>query len=251
MIPRAVIALSLTLMSGPALALDSSHVPLARPVTMPQAAVPAPVANVVGAGALFVSPMPLARPAVPPRVPVKEVSYGRKGSVCGVKSIRGQTLKPIAGEVAGCGIKEPVQVTEISGVRLSSPAVIDCQTAKTFQTWLEKGAIPAVGRLGGGIAELHIAASYACRPRNNQSGAKVSEHGKGHAVDLSGLTLNNGLSISVLKGWNDPVQGQILRAFHKEACGRFGTVLGPESDRYHQDHLHFDTARYRAGSYCR
>jgi len=28
-------------------------------------------------------------------------------------------------------------------------------------------------------------------------------------------------------------------------------VLGPEAARYHQDHFHFDTARYRSGSYCR
>jgi hypothetical protein len=38
---------------------------------------------------------------------------------------------------------------------------------------------------------------------------------------------------------------------HKAACGPFGTVLGPNSNRFHQDHFHFDTARYRSGSYCR
>ena len=33
--------------------------------------------------------------------------------------------------------------------------------------------------------------------------------------------------------------------------GGFGTVLGPESDQFHQDHFHFDTARHRGGPYCR
>jgi hypothetical protein len=42
-----------------------------------------------------------------------------------------------------------------------------------------------------------------------------------------------------------------MRRMHRGACGPFGTVLGPEADRYHQDHFHFDTARYRSGSYCR
>jgi hypothetical protein len=42
-----------------------------------------------------------------------------------------------------------------------------------------------------------------------------------------------------------------MRRAHKTACGPFGTVLGPNADRYHQDHFHFDTARYRSGSYCR
>jgi len=38
---------------------------------------------------------------------------------------------------------------------------------------------------------------------------------------------------------------------HRAACGPFGTVLGPNADRFHQDHFHFDTARHRSGPYCR
>jgi len=30
-----------------------------------------------------------------------------------------------------------------------------------------------------------------------------------------------------------------------------GTVLGPEANRFHRDHFHFDTAEYRSGPYCR
>ena len=42
-----------------------------------------------------------------------------------------------------------------------------------------------------------------------------------------------------------------LRPAHKAACGVFGTTLGPGSDGYHEDHMHFDTAAHRNGSYCR
>jgi hypothetical protein len=28
-------------------------------------------------------------------------------------------------------------------------------------------------------------------------------------------------------------------------------VLGPNANSFHRDHFHFDTARYRSGSYCR
>ena len=42
-----------------------------------------------------------------------------------------------------------------------------------------------------------------------------------------------------------------IRKAQKAACGIFGTTLGPGSDGYHEDHLHFDTASYRNGSYCR
>ena len=47
------------------------------------------------------------------------------------------------------------------------------------------------------------------------------------------------------------VRGKALKKMHKIACGPFGTVLGPNANRFHRDHFHFDTARYRSGSYCK
>ena len=41
-----------------------------------------------------------------------------------------------------------------------------------------------------------------------------------------------------------------MRAAHRAACGIFGTTLGPGSDGYHEDHLHFDTVS-RGSPYCR
>ena len=71
----------------------------------------------------------------------------------------------------------------------------------------------------------------------------------GHAVDLSGLRLRNGQTITVLAGWKS--DARLLKAVHGSACGTFGTVLGPKSDRFHQDHIHVDTAANRGGPYCR
>ena len=55
----------------------------------------------------------------------------------------------------------------------------------------------------------------------------------------------------MLDHWSTYRRGRLLRRLHGGACGPFGTVLGPESDRFHQDHFHFDTASYRSGPYCR
>ena len=60
-----------------------------------------------------------------------------------------------------------------------------------------------------------------------------------------------GTVVSVLQGWKSSRWSKAMRRVHKSACGPFGTVLGPKADRYHQDHFHMDTARYRSGSYCR
>ncbi|WP_424944130.1 extensin family protein [Aliiroseovarius crassostreae] len=189
------------------------------------------------------------RAAITPAATPKSTS--KFGSICGSRAIRGQKISKIPGKLRGCGLSNGVKVSEVSGVRLSTPSIMDCTTAKALDSWVRKGVSPAVGRLGGGLAELKVVAHYSCRTRNNRPGAKISEHGKGRAVDIAGLTLKNGAKISVLKGWRDPVQGKVLKQMHKTACGPFGTVLGPNADRYHKDHLHLDTARHRGGAYCR
>lgn len=180
-----------------------------------------------------------------------DVTGPRRGSVCGDRGIRGQAVARIRGRISACGIENPVKVTEVDGVKLSTAATIDCTTAKALKQWVHNGAKPAVGRMGGGIKSLRVVAHYACRTRNNQAGAKISEHGKGRAIDIAAINLNNGESLSVLKDWRSNRKGAALKRMHKAACGPFGTVLGPNANKYHQDHFHFDTARYRSGSYCR
>jgi hypothetical protein len=188
-------------------------------------------------------------PAAAVRVkPVPETTRPRPGSVCGDRAIRGETLPPITGRAKGCGIADPVRVTEVDGVRLSVPITVDCPTAAALKTWVRTALKPAFGRRG--IAELKIAAHYACRTRNNRPGARISEHGRGRAVDISGVLLESGLLIDVLRDY-DGKAGKPLRVAHRKACGIFGTTLGPGSDGYHENHLHFDTARHRNGPYCR
>lgn len=166
------------------------------------------------------------------------------GSVCGDPAIRGEDIARITSKVRGCGIEDPVRVTSIDGIRLNSPAIIDCNTATALRTWIDQGLRPAFR--GSEIVELRIAASYICRPRNNIRGNRISEHGRGKAVDVAGIVFSDGSLMTV----SDDYGGKLRRA-HKAACGIFGTTLGPGSDGFHEDHLHFDTARYRSGPYCR
>ncbi|KMK65906.1 extensin family protein [Puniceibacterium sp. IMCC21224] len=195
------------------------------------------------------------RPSLRPKSMVEKVMAKRrarqKGAVCGDPDLQGEAVGYVPGRINGCGIKDAISLRSVSGVPLSQHAQIDCTTAKALKTWVNKGLKPAVGSRGGGVLGLRVAAHYACRPRNNQSGAKISEHGRGRAIDISGVTLRDGSEITVLGGWGSKRDGAVLRKMHKAACGPFGTVLGPQSDRFHQDHFHFDTARYRSGAYCR
>lgn len=158
---------------------------------------------------------------------------------------------PVEGPGA-CGVRDAWVVTEVSGVALSRPAIMTMETARALNTWVKRTAIPAVGRRGGGLSELTVAAHYACRTRNNRPGAKLSQHALGRAIDISSIVMKDGSRVSVLRGWGRGADGRLLAQLHRGACGPFKTVLGPNSDRYHQDHFHFDIERHRGGSaYCR
>lgn len=212
-----------------------------------------------------VSPRPLARPGAAaepaPRpvapeklvpvaaVPMKRQVAPARGQLCGIPGLAGREIAPITSQIKGCGLTDGVEVTHVSGIPLSNPAQIDCETASALKTWVDRAIVPAVGNRGGGVDRLEIAGSYACRPRNNQSGAKVSEHGRGRAVDLAGIRLRSGEVITVAQHWRSKY-GPMLEKIHAMACGPFGTVLGPKADRFHWDHIHVDAAKGRS-PYCR
>ncbi|PWE32152.1 extensin-like protein [Maritimibacter sp. 55A14] len=226
----------------------------------------APAPTVFASTAAAVSPLavvrsrrPLWRPhGLPERrqaaLRVPAPVQGRSGPdrrICGDHRIRGRTLSPIVGRLRGCGIRNPVRVTSVDGVNLSQPATMNCEAARALRDWVGKGLKPAVGNRGGGVARLRVAAHYACRTRNSRPGAKLSEHARGNAIDISGVGLRDGYEITVLTGWHNRRESNVLRRAHRAACGPFGTVLGPNSDRHHQDHFHLDVARHRSGPYCR
>ncbi len=285
-----VFALMMALLGGPAgaEAVSKSPRPLSRSVAAAQAKVVAePAPQTPAAPAAAVVPQPKPRPAglvvaapaaktAPPVVvavvsklrpkprpkglaqePVevaadtapstkkkKREKKSAKGSVCGDPAIKGVTLARVKSKVKGCGIENPVSVTSVDGIRLSQPATLDCPTAIALKTWVQQSMRPAFGNRE--VVQLQIAAHYICRPRNNIKGNKVSEHGRGKAIDIAGFVFSDGKSWSIARDYNKQI-----RKAHKGACGIFGTTLGPGSDGYHEDHLHFDTASYRSGSYCR
>ena len=284
----AVLGLALLALPAAARAPDNSPRPLARGTPVTQAALapdirprlrpdvvaavtgPVPVlrlrpkprprsAQMAGAAArpaamAFLSPdsslPPLARPeGLETRILARRIKR-RKGAVCGDIGIQGEEVGRVRGKLRGCGARDAVRVREVAGVRLNRQAVMTCDTARALKTWVERGVKPAF-RLRGPVVELQVAAHYACRTRNNQRGAKISEHGKGRAIDISAFTMMDGEVITVLEGWGQGTTLRPLRQVWKSACGPFGTVLGPEADRYHRDHFHVDTARYRSGPYCR
>lgn len=229
---------------------EKSERPVARAGSDARNAAPAaPVATAVAFNTGPTSLRPFLRPPAIVERAMARRAERRRGQVCGDPEIQGDVVGFVPGRINGCGVTEAVAVKSVAGITLSQPATLDCPTARALKRWTVKSAKKNLRDMGGGLASLRVAAHYACRTRNNQRGARISEHGRGKAIDISGFVLRDGTTLTVLNDWN--ARNRALKRMHKEACGTFGTVLGPNSDRFHQDHFHFDTARHRGGAFCR
>lgn len=194
-----------------------------------------------------VSLIPNQRPARIEKIASDLQASIQKGAVCGDVDIQGEIVGRVSGR-GQCGIAEGVKVKSVAGVRLSPAATIDCQTASALKTWVQNGLLPATN---GQATSLRVVSHYSCRFRNSAASGKLSEHSFGRAIDIAGIGLADGREMTVLNGWNSSRDSNPLREMWRAACGPFGTVLGPNANRFHRDHFHFDTARYRSGSYCR
>ena len=147
-----------------------------------------------------------------------------------------------------CGTENPFEMSAALGGRVSMrpPALLRCPMIPQVDRWVADVVEPAARfHLGQSVAELTVAASYACRPMNHVSGARLSEHGFANALDISVFILANGERITVKGGWyGSAPERAFLRAVHDGACQNFTTVLGPEYDSNHKDHFHMDLARH-------
>ena len=80
------------------------------------------------------------------------------------------------------------------------------------------------------------------------SGARISEHAFGNALDIAAFVLANGHRITVKDGWRGaPEEQGFLRDVQAAACDQFTTVLAPGSNQFHYDHIHVDLMRRDSG----
>ena len=157
--------------------------------------------------------------------------------------------RPPISERKVCGHPAPFEVDAIGGsyrVALSPEATVNCVIASQLQRFFASEVQPlALQYFGQPVTSVQVAASYVCRTRNHKKGAKLSEHGRANAIDISFLTLADGTRLSIADDWHSVGRkGRFLRAFNRRACAYFTTVIGPGGDSYHQSHIHLDHARH-------
>ncbi len=128
-----------------------------------------------------------------------------------------------------------------------------CAVAAALSRWIEQSVKPAAREfLGADLAQIEHLGAYSCRRLYGRGSGPWSEHATGNAIDIAGFILADGTRVSVLRDWDgDGPEAKFLHRVHAGACWAFGTVLGPEYNAAHADHLHLDQQARGWGAVCR
>jgi hypothetical protein len=172
-------------------------------------------------------------------------------SACDLRLKELAEFTPLPGMVGPgeCGAADVVRLEAITlrnrtRMPLAPPAVLRCPMAEALAHFVRDDVAPLAAELGSPLSSIVNYDSYECRGRNRVAGAKISEHGKGNAIDIRAIKLGNGTVVD----FTSPIVAKDFRErVRAAACGRFNTVLGPGSDGYHESHIHFDLAERSRG----
>ena len=159
---------------------------------------------------------------------------------------------------AQCGYRDGMRVAG-GGPRTAnfSPAglVTSCPVASALLLWDERVVQPAARRhYGTRVVSFTHAGSYSCRRLYGRQSGGWSEHATADAVDILGFSLGDGRNVSVLGDWRGADRdARFLHEVRDGACRLFTTVLSPDYNTAHRDHLHLDTADRGPGGWraCR
>lgn len=162
-----------------------------------------------------------------------------------------------AGGEGQCAYADAVRLSQAAGAIRLAPAAVapSCPVVAAFKLWEWQVVQPAAQRLlGQPVRAISHFGSYSCRRLYGRSEGDLSEHATADAIDIAAFTLADGRRISIVNDWTGEGQdAAFLRAVRDGACDLFSTVLSPDYNAAHRDHLHLDQAERgaRGGRACR
>ncbi len=151
------------------------------------------------------------------------------------------------GSESACGYDVGIELRPADRAALRfapSGLVTACPVAAALVLWERDVVQPAAERhFGERVARIDHFGSYSCRRLYGRAEGAYSEHATANALDIAGFRLADGRRITVLGDWSgDDKDAAFLREVRSGACDLFATVLSPDYNAAHADHLHFDQA---------
>jgi hypothetical protein len=166
-------------------------------------------------------------------------------ALLGRAGIRYTALPPRSGEQ--CGYSDGVRFARGGALEIAyAPRDLgtSCPVAAGLALWEWHVVQPAALRhFGSKVASIDHFGSFSCRRIYGRSEGFWSEHATANALDIAGFRLEDGTRISVVGDWqSEGPKAAFLREVRDGACKAFSTVLSPDYNAAHRDHLHLDQA---------
>jgi len=217
---------------------------------------------------LSLAALPLAACSLPPgrggetrQPPVREgppaIATSQSGQCFARLGAAGVNFSPLPDRylAQGCTNLGTVQLRDLpsdaSRLAIVNVGPVTCEVSQAFAAWARFGADRAARQiLGSPLRAVETFGSYSCR--DVAGSGRRSAHATAAAIDISGFVLADGRRITIAGGWDgrSEAERRFLRIVHHSACRRFATVLGPDYNSAHRDHLHFEGVA-QARAYCR
>lgn len=170
----------------------------------------------------------------------------------------GYTALPARAASRQCGYDDAVRLGTAGALDIAYvPANLgaSCRVAAGLALWEWHVVQPAALRhFGSPVTRIEHYGSFACRRLYGRSEGNWSEHARANAVDIAAFVLEDGRRVSVVRDWAESGQkAAFLRDVRDGACHLFATVLSPDYNAAHRDHLHLDQAERGASGWrvCR
>ncbi len=148
----------------------------------------------------------------------------------------------------GCHLSGHLKIERLGKFDLSSPVMMTCQMTLQLHKFLTERVDPAgQAYFQENIRFIKHIGTYNCRSDRGMK-SLLSEHAFANAIDILGFTTENGKAIVIEKDWTAKNQkAKFLHQIGSSACNYFSIALGPNYDRLHHNHFHFDMAPF---NYC-
>ena len=150
-----------------------------------------------------------------------------------------------------CQVRGAVRITggDVTPLRPGG-IVMQCPLAVRYVIWDRQVLRPTTRDIyGSAPAAVENYGSYACRRiyGSTETTDRPSEHARANALDIASVRLADGRSVSVANDWGGqgpagPDGERFLHRLRDGACRVFSTVLTPDYNAAHRDHLHVDGA---------
>jgi hypothetical protein len=177
------------------------------------------------------------------------------------------SVLPGRAEGAQCGYSHAIRFAPGGAVTIGyRPADVatSCAVAAALALWEWHVVEPAARRhFGQPVASIQHFGSYSCRRINGRAAmsrfgsprdpkpcpgdmatcSSWSEHATANVIGIAGFTLADATNVSVASDWNGGgARAAFLREVRDGACRLFSTVLSPDYNAAHYNHLHLDQA---------